>query len=129
MSDRRIVQTSQAPAAIGPYSQGIVSGGFVHCSGQIAIDPATGGFGAGDLVQQAERALANLRAVVEAAGSSLDQVVKCTVFLTDMRDFQAFNEVYARCFAGPKPPARSTVAVAGLPKGARVEVDCVARIG
>ena len=128
MPDRRIVQTPEAPAAIGPYSQAVVAGGFVHCSGQVALDPRTGELVPGDVAVQAERVLNNLRAVLEAAGSSLERVVKCNVYLTDMGDFAALNEVYARFFDGPEPPARATVAVVGLPKGVRVEIDCLATL-
>lgn len=129
MPDRRIVKTSKAPAAIGPYSQAVVAGGFVHCSGQIALDPETGELVPGDLAAQVERVLKNLKAVLEASGSGLARVVKCTVYLADMADFGAFNAVYARYFEGAEPPARATVAVAGLPKGARVEIDCLATVG
>jgi 2-iminobutanoate/2-iminopropanoate deaminase len=126
MSDRRPVRTPHAPAAIGPYSQALVAGGLVHCSGQIALDPESGELVEGDVSVQAERVLTNLRAVLEAAGSGLDRVVKCNVFLADIRDFQAVNAVYGRYFPGPDFPARSTVAVSGLPRGARVEIDCLA---
>ena len=120
------VTTSSAPAAIGPYSQAVSAGGFVHCSGQIALDPATMQIVGDDAAQQAERALTNLGAVLEAAGSSLARVVKCTVYLVDMGDFAAVNEIYARFFAGESPPARACVEVARLPKDALVEIDCVA---
>ena len=126
MPERNRVTTSSAPAAIGPYSQAIVAGGFVHCSGQIALDPATGGLVPGDVSAQAERVLANLAAVLAAAGSSPARAVKCTVYLRSMSDFAAVNAVYARHFPGDTPPARATVAVADLPKGALVEIDCTA---
>jgi len=126
MSDRKRLATPSAPAAIGPYSQAIVAGGFVHCSGQIALDPATGALVPGDVSAQAERVLANLAAVLAAAGSSLARAVKCTVYLKNMSDFAAVNAVYARHFPGDSPPARATVAVAELPKGALVEIDCTA---
>ena len=126
MSDRTSVSTDSAPAAIGPYSQGIVGAGLVHCSGQIAMDPATGEVVGDDAATQAEGALRNLQAVLEAAGSSLDKVVKCNVFLVDMGEFAQVNEVYARYFKGDSPPARATVEVSGLPKGALFEIDCVA---
>ena len=119
------VQTDHAPAAIGPYSQAIKAGGFVFASGQIPTDPATGEFVAGGVAEQTEQVLKNLAAVLEAAGSGLDKVVKTTVFLADMKDFGAMNEVYAKFFTS-EPPARSTVAAAGLPRGARVEIDAVA---
>ena len=126
MSDKKIVATPSAPAAIGPYSQAVVAGGFVHCSGQIALDPATGQLVAGDVSEQAERVLTNLGAVLEAAGSSLERVVKCTVYLKTMADFAAVNAVYARHFPAGAAPARATVAVAMLPLDARVEIDCLA---
>ena len=128
MSQRRVVSTPSAPAAIGPYSQAIVAAGLVHCSGQIALDPETMNIVEGDVVVQAERVLRNLSAVLEAAGSSLAQVVKCNVFLADMGDFAAVNEVYGRFFEGDEPPARATVEVARLPKDVRIEIDCVALV-
>jgi 2-iminobutanoate/2-iminopropanoate deaminase len=124
---RERIQTENAPAAIGPYSQAIKAGGFVFASGQIPTDPQTGQFVAGGIAEQTEQVLKNLRAVLEAAGSSLDQVVKTTVFLADMKEFSAMNEVYARFFPEP-PPARATVAVAGLPRDARVEIEVVAMV-
>ncbi len=123
---RRIVSTPNAPAAIGPYSQAVVAGGFVHCSGQIALDPATGARIEGDVAAQAEQVLTNLRAVLEAAGSGLDRVLKCQVFLKDLGDFEAVNAVYARFFEGAEPPARACVEVSRLPKDVDVEIDCVA---
>lgn len=122
---RERIQTDKAPAAIGPYSQAIRAGGFVFVSGQIPIDPATGEFVAGGIGEQTERVLRNLSAVLEAAGSSLDKVVKTTVFLADMKEFAGMNEVYAKFFTGA-PPARATVAAAGLPRDARVEIEAVA---
>jgi 2-iminobutanoate/2-iminopropanoate deaminase len=124
---RQRIQTENAPAAIGPYSQAIKAGGFVFCSGQVAIDPRTGQFVAGGVAEQTEQVLKNLSAVLEAAGSSLDQVVKTTVFLADMKEFSEMNEVYARFFSEP-PPARATVAAAGLPRDARVEIEAVALV-
>ena len=124
---RERIQTDKAPAAIGPYSQAIRAGGFVFVSGQIPIDPATGEFVKGGVGEQTERVLLNLKAVLEAAGSSLDQIVKTTVFLADMREFAQMNEVYAKFFAGA-PPARATVAAAGLPREARVEIEAVALV-
>lgn len=124
---REQVQTKNAPAAIGPYSQAIKANGFVFVSGQIAINPETGEFLSGGVAEQTHRALKNLGAVLEAAGSSLDQVVKTTVFLADMKEFAAMNEVYATFFSGP-PPARATVAAAGLPRDARVEIEAVALV-
>jgi 2-iminobutanoate/2-iminopropanoate deaminase len=120
------IQTDHAPKAIGPYAQAVVVDGWVYCSGQIALDPATGQVVVGDVAAQTERALRNLAAVLEAAGASLATVVKTTVFLADMADFAAMNEVYAKHFAGHRP-ARSTVAAAGLPRSVRIEIDCVAR--
>jgi 2-iminobutanoate/2-iminopropanoate deaminase len=120
------IATHHAPKAIGPYSQAIVAGGFVHCSGQIAIDPATGELVGGDVRAQTERVMANLAGVLTAAGTNFKRVVKCNVYLVDMADFPAMNEVYGRHFDPAKPPARATVAVAALPRGARVEIDCVA---
>jgi 2-iminobutanoate/2-iminopropanoate deaminase len=126
MSARRAVRTERAPAAIGPYSQAIVAGGFLFASGQVALDPATGQLLAGDVGAQTERALRSLQGVLEKAGCSLGDVVRTTVYLRDMADFAAMNAVYARFFPGV-PPARSTVAVAGLPRDARVEIDAIAR--
>ena len=128
MSERTIVSTEGAPAAIGPYSQGVIGAGLVHCSGQIAMDPATGELVGEDAATQAEGAIRNLQAVLEAAGSSLDKVLKCNVFIVDMGEFAQVNEVYARYFKGDSPPARATVEVSGLPKGALFEIDCVALI-
>lgn len=122
---RHPVATSAAPAAIGPYSQAIGAGRLVFCSGQIALDPASGELVGEDIASQADRALRNLSAVLDAAGLSFGDVVKTTVFLVDMADFAAFNEVYGRFVPDP-PPARSTFAVAALPKGARVEIEAIA---
>ena len=122
---REQIQTKNAPAAIGPYSQAIKAGGLVFVSGQIPIDPESGEFVAGGITEQTERVLKNLRAVLEAAGSGLDKVVKTTVFLADMKEFAAMNEVYAKFFSSA-PPARATVAAAGLPRDARVEIEAVA---
>jgi 2-iminobutanoate/2-iminopropanoate deaminase len=119
------VSTPQAPKAIGPYSQATVVNGMIYTAGQIALDPATTEVVAGGVPEQTERVMQNLRAILEAAGSSLAKVVKTTVFLTDMNDFAAMNEVYARAF-GDHRPARSTVAVAGLPRGVKVEIEVVA---
>ena len=125
MSSRQAVSTSSAPAAIGPYSQAIVADGTVYCAGQIGLDPATGELAEG-LEAQAERALRNLTAVLDAAGATLADVVKTTIFLADMGDFAAVNAIYGTFMPDP-PPARSTVAVAGLPKGALVEIEAIAR--
>jgi 2-iminobutanoate/2-iminopropanoate deaminase len=125
MPDRVRIATSNAPAAIGPYNQAIASGSLVFCSGQIPLDPASGTLIEGDVKAQTRRALENLQAVLEAAGSSMAAVVKTTVFLVSMGDYPAMNEVYAEFF-GDVPPARSAVAVAELPRGARVEVEAIA---
>ena len=120
------ISTDKAPAAIGPYSQAIDSGaGLVFLSGQIPIDPATGSFTEGGIKEQTRQSLLNAQAILKAAGLSLSNVVKTTVFLADMGDFAAMNEVYAQFFAEPFP-ARSAVAVKALPKGALVEIECVA---
>lgn len=124
----RVVATADAPAAIGPYVQARVVDGFVYCSGQIGLDPATGTLVEGGVAAETRRVLANLDAVLRAAGSGLASVLKTTVFLVDMADFAAMNEVYGKVFSEPYP-ARSTVAVAALPRGARVEIEAVARVG
>ncbi len=123
--DRDVIQTANAPAAIGPYSQAIKAGGFVFSSGQIPLDPQTGTLISGDIQAQTHQVFANLRAVLQAAGSSFDRVVKVTAFLRDMNDFKAFNEVYAE-YLGEVKPARSTVQVARLPLDVAVEIDLVA---
>jgi len=122
---RHPVSTSGAPSAVGPYSQAIAAGELVFCSGQIGLDPATGNLVEGGLEAQAERALRNLAAVLDAAGCSWGDVVKTTVFLADIADFATLNAIYGRFMPDP-PPARSTFAVAALPKGARVEVEAIA---
>jgi 2-iminobutanoate/2-iminopropanoate deaminase len=121
------VSTAGAPKAIGPYSQAISMNGFVFTAGQVALDPGTGELVAGGIAEQTTRALENLRAILTAAGTGLAQVVKTTVFLVDMADFTAMNEVYGRVF-GTHRPARSTVAVAALPRGARVEIEVIATV-
>ena len=125
---KEIVSTDKAPGAIGPYSQAVKTGNLLFCSGQIPIDPKTGEFVSDDVAEQTEQVLVNLRAVLEAGGATLASVVKTTVFLSDMENFAAMNEVYARHFDETKP-ARATVAAAGLPKGAKVEIECVAVLG
>ena len=125
---KQIVRTENAPAAIGPYSQAVQAGGFVFASGQIPIDPRTGEFVEGGIREQTEQVLRNVSSLLEAAGTSLERVVKTTVFLADMNDFAAMNETYARFF-GPQPPARSTVQAARLPRDARVEIEVVALAG
>jgi 2-iminobutanoate/2-iminopropanoate deaminase len=122
---REVVQTDNAPKAIGPYEQAIKASGFIYTAGQIPIDPKTGNFVEGGITTQTRQVLENLKAVLEAGGSSLDRVVKATVFLKNMADFAAMNEVYAQ-YLGSAKPARSTVAVAELPRGALVEIDLVA---
>jgi 2-iminobutanoate/2-iminopropanoate deaminase len=122
-----VVSTPGAPKAIGPYSQAIVSQGFLFTAGQVALDPSTGQLVPGGIAEQTSRALENLRAVLRAAGSDVSQVVKTTVFLVDMADFTAMNEVYGRVF-GDHRPARSTVAVAALPRGALVEIEVIATV-
>ncbi|HCR04201.1 MAG TPA: reactive intermediate/imine deaminase [Gemmatimonadetes bacterium] len=121
------VDTDGAPHAVGPYSQAVVVDGWVFCSGQIALDPADGAVVGGDVSLQTDQVMKNLAAVLQAAGASLATVVKTTVFLVDMADFAAMNEVYSRHF-GDHRPARATVAVAGLPMGVRLEIECVARV-
>jgi len=125
---KTIVQTDKAPAAIGPYSQAVKAGGFVFLSGQVALDPASGQVVEGDVRAQTERVMKNLQAVLAAAGSSLAAVVKATVFLADMNDFAAMNEVYGRFFSSD-PPARATVQAARLPKDVQVEIDLIALAG
>lgn len=122
---KQIIQTEQAPKAIGPYSQAIKSNGFVFASGQIPIIPETGEFVAGGISEQTEQVLKNLSQVLEAAGSGLNRVVKTTVFLVDMEEFAAMNEVYGKFFSD-EPPARATVEASRLPRGARVEIEAIA---
>jgi 2-iminobutanoate/2-iminopropanoate deaminase len=124
---REIVLTDRGPKPIGPYSQAIKANGFLFASGQVAIDPKTNEFIGGDIKQQTERVLENVKGVLEASGSNLHHVVKTTVFLKDMNDFAAMNEVYGRYFTSA-PPARSTVAAAGLPKNALLEIEVIAVI-
>ncbi len=122
---KNIIKTDQAPAAIGPYEQAIEVGGFLFTSGQIALDPATGNFLAGSVEEETERVIKNLEAILTAAGSTLKDVVKTTVYLTDLGDFGRVNQVY-ETFFGASKPARACVQVAALPKGAQVEIDAVA---
>ena len=124
---REAVQTENAPKAIGPYQQAIKANGFIYTAGQIPIDPKTANFVEGDISAQTRQVLENLKAVLEAGGSALDRVVKATVFLKNMADFTAMNEVYAQ-YLGSAKPARSTVAVAELPRGALIEIDLVALV-
>jgi 2-iminobutanoate/2-iminopropanoate deaminase len=122
---KEIVSTDKAPGAIGPYSQAIKAAGMIFCSGQIPIDPATGNLVSEDITEQTEQVLKNLAEVLSAGGASLNEVVKTTVFLADMNDFQAMNEVYARHFSDNKP-ARATVQAARLPRDVKVEIECIA---
>ena len=124
-NSREVIATKDAPQAIGPYSQAVRAGKIVFTSGQIPLDPATGEFVAGGVREQTEQVLNNLSALLKAAGAELDQVVKTTVFLADMDDFAAMNEVYGRFFTS-KPPARATVEAARLPRDARVEIEAIA---
>jgi 2-iminobutanoate/2-iminopropanoate deaminase len=124
----KIVSTEKAPKAIGPYSQAVVSNGFAFLSGQIPLDPATGQLIEGDVAAQTVRVMENLKAVLEACGSSLGRVVKTTVYLKDMGEFVTMNAVYAEYFP-ENPPARATVEAARLPRDVRVEIDCIARVG
>lgn len=121
----RAITTSEAPAAVGPYSQAVAAGGFVFCSGQIPLDPESGELVGDSVAGATERCMRNLEAVLRAAGTSLDRIVKVTVFLTRMEDYAEFNSAYAG-FVGTEPPARAAVAVSSLPKGAPLEVECVA---
>lgn len=129
-TDRRAITAAGAPPAIGPYSHAVLAdlrsvGGLLFCSGQIPLDPATGELVGASAAEQANRCLENLRAVCEAAGATLAQAVRVTVYMTDLSQFAAVNEVYASFFAGDDPPARVTVGVARLPKGAQVEIDAI----
>ncbi len=122
---RRVIRSDEAPAAIGPYSQAIEAGGLIWVSGQIPLDPGTGRLVDGGIAEQTHRALANLKAVLEAGGSGLERVLRATVYLADMAEFAAFNTVYTEYFPAD-PPARACVEVSALPKGARLEIDAVA---
>jgi len=124
---KKIISTDQAPKAIGPYSQAVVAQGFAFLSGQIPLDPVNGQIIEGGIREQTRRVLDNLKAVLAASGSSLGQVVKTTVYLKDMDEFAAMNEVYGEYFTGD-PPARATVEAARLPRGVRVEIDCIATL-
>jgi 2-iminobutanoate/2-iminopropanoate deaminase len=124
---RQAVATTSAPQAIGPYSQAITAGGLLFVSGQIPLDPATGSMVDGSIADQTRRVFENLREILHAAGASFDHVVRTTVYLADMADFGAMNEVYATFFASPAP-ARSTIQAAGLPRNARVEIDVIASL-
>jgi 2-iminobutanoate/2-iminopropanoate deaminase len=123
----RAVHTDDAPGAIGPYNQAVACGDLLFCSGQIALDPVSMQLVDGGVAEQTEQVLKNLRAVVEAGGSSMDRVLRCTIFLADMADFATVNEIYGKHFAGAKP-SRACVAVRELPKSGLVEIDCIARL-
>ena len=126
MSQKEVV-SKDAPAPVGPYSQAVLTGNTLYCSGQVALDPATGAMvGGGDVVAEARQIIKNMDAVLVAAGAGAANVVRTTVFLADLADFAAVNEVYAEYFDGPVSPARACVQVAALPKGAKVEIDCIA---
>jgi len=127
MESRRSIDTERAPRAIGPYAQGVAAGGFLFLSGQVPLDPSTGEMVRGSLQDEVSRVLENLKAVLQAAGATLDQVVRTTIFLTDLKDFEDMNAAYARYF-GKARPARSTVQVVALPRGARIEIDAIARL-
>ncbi len=129
MSQAKEVRTDAAPAPVGPYSQAIQANGLIFASGQIPLDPATGKLVEGEIEAQAERVIANLRAVLEAGGSSLEQVVRTTVYLVDLSLFPRVNEIYAKHFTGDPSPARATVEVAGLPLGVGIEIDAIALAG
>lgn len=125
---KKVVASSRAPQAIGPYSQAIISNGFIYLSGQIPLDPATGQMVAGGIAEQTARVMDNLKAVLEECGTSLEHVVKTTVYMKDLGEFAAMNEVYGRYFT-MEPPARATVQVAALPRDAKVEIECIAEAG
>jgi 2-iminobutanoate/2-iminopropanoate deaminase len=127
MTNKEIIVTAHAPAAIGPYSQAVRWNGMVYCSGQIPLDPATGEMVEGGITKQTARVLENLKAVLEASGASLASVLKTTVFMKDLSEFAAMNEVYAHYF-GDNPPARATVEASRLPRDVRVEIECVAAV-
>lgn len=122
---KKIIETKKAPAPVGPYSQAVEANGFLFCSGQIAIDPATNQVLQGGIPEQTELVIKNIAAVLEAAGMNFSNVIKSTIFLTNMSDFPVVNEIYAKAFTST-PPARSTIAVAGLPKGVQVEIEVIA---
>ena len=129
-SSQVAVETAAAPAPVGPYNQAVLAGGWLYCSGQIPLDPETGAMvGEGDVALETRQVLKNLSAVLEAAGASSAHVVRTTVFLADLGDFQTVNGIYAEMFGAGTSPARACVQVAALPKGARVEIDCVAWLG
>lgn len=124
---KQVLKTAGAPKALGPYSQGIKAGCFLFLSGQLGLDPQTNDFATGGVAEQTHQALTNLKHIIESGGSTLDNVVKTTVFLKDMNDFQAMNEVYGKFFKS-EPPARSTVQVAALPKNGLVEIEAIVKV-
>ena len=126
--EKQEIKTAKAPDPVGPYSQAIKAGEFIFCSGQIAIDPKTGEFEGSGIEAETTRVMKNLKAVLEASGSSLDRVIKTTIFVQDMSDFARINAVYGSYFNDTLQPARATIQVAGLPKGAAVEIECIALI-
>ncbi len=126
---KKVIATDRAPAAVGAYSQATVAGGWVFCSGQIGLDPDSGALVPGGVVAEAKQIMQNLGAVLEAAGGSFEDVVKCSIFLADMGDFGAVNEIYAATFEGMEPPARACVAVKTLPKNVQVEIEAIAYLG
>lgn len=128
MSKRQVIHTEKAPAAIGPYSQAVTANGMVFCSGQVALDPQTSQLVAGGVAEQTEQVLANLEAVLTAAGANFASVVKTTIFLADLEDFKVVNEIYGKKFESA-PPARATVQVSRLPMDVRVEIDAIAVLG
>lgn len=125
----QVIKTNKAPVPVGPYSQAIQAGEFIFCSGQIALDPETGELFSGDIETETARVMNNLKAVLEAAGSSFDRVVKTTIFVRDMNDFGRINTVYGSFFNPSSPPARATIQISALPKGANVEIECTALSG
>ena len=124
---KKIISTTEAPAAVGPYSQAVRAGSTVYCAGQIPLDPKSGQIVSQEISEQTRRVLDNITAVLKAEGLTFDNIVKTTIFLTDLGDFQRVNEIYASYFK-QQPPARSTIQVSALPKGARVEIECIARV-
>lgn len=125
-SSKSVISTDKAPAAIGPYNQAIVYGDTIYCSGQIGIDPSSNEFIGGDIVAQTNQVFSNIKGLLEASGSDLSKVLKCTVFLADINDFSTVNEIYAEYFEGTDYPARSAVEVSNLPKGALIEIEVIA---
>ena len=127
MNPLKEIKTIEAPSPVGPYSQAIMAGGWLYCSGQIPIDPSNGSIvGEGDVAAQTQQVLKNLKAVLKASGCEISQVVKTTIFLADLNDFSTVNEIYSQTFNGPIPPARACVEVAAIPKGCLVEIECIA---